>query len=231
MPRGLKEGTKMRTITIDGEQWELPHDHTGTWGHELPRRKVLIYTDGSLQKQRDRNTGEMHQIGGWGLVIRGDWMKNNWKTVHEDFQEQYRINEIRDNTEYWGKHMGKADSSYQTELSAGIKGLMTVPASWDVEWVTDSESSKKTTESKEARNASEQTEWQLKQLMHKVLEQRTGTLQVVHQHSHKKTMDRRLSRKCDSRCSGRHVHEKNNKSGRNGGTPTGLQQQPIYVQG
>ena len=176
----------MRTITIEGEKWELPHDHTGTWGHNLPKRKVVMYTDGSLQKQKNKTTGRMHQTGGWGLVIKGDWMKKNWKTIHEDLQEQYRINEIRNNIEYWGRHMGKADSSYQTELSVGIKGMMILPASWDVIWITDSESSKKTTENKEAGTASEQTEWQLKQLMHKVLEQRTGTLQVVHQHSYKR---------------------------------------------
>ena len=63
---------------------------------------------------------------------------------------------------------------------------MILPASWDVDWVPDSESSKKTTESKEAGTATEKTEWQLKQLMRKVLEQRTGILQVTHQHSHKK---------------------------------------------
>jgi hypothetical protein len=186
LPRKLNEWTQRRTITLDGEDWRLPQDHTGTWGHDMPKRKVVMYTDGSLQKTKDGETGEIKQKGGWGMLIREDWMQNNWEKIHEDNLEQYRKNEITDKARYWGKHMDRADSSYQTELSAGIKGLMIIPASWDVDWVTDSESSKKTSESKEAKTATDQTEWQLKQLLHKVQQERTGKLRVIHQHSHKK---------------------------------------------
>jgi hypothetical protein len=187
LPTELKADTKMRTIHIGGEEWRLPEDHTGTWGHDLETRTIRIYTDGSVQRTTDKDTNIEKVSGGWGVIIEEDWMQKNWKKLHESNLEQYRKNEILKNGKYWGSQMHKAKNSYRTELSALVKGLMIIPASWDVEWVTDSESSIKTVESgKELETASDENEWQLKQLLARILQARTGTLEATHQKSHKK---------------------------------------------
>jgi hypothetical protein len=83
--------------------------------------------------------------------------------------------------------MKRAKSSYKTELSALVKGLMIIPASWDVEWVSDSESSIKTLErGEQLETASNENEWQLKQLLARIIQARTGNLEATHQKSHKK---------------------------------------------
>jgi hypothetical protein len=47
LPTELKAGTRTVRIETGGEYWELPCDHTGTWGADLPKRKVTVFTDGS----------------------------------------------------------------------------------------------------------------------------------------------------------------------------------------
>jgi large subunit ribosomal protein L40e len=186
LPTELKANTKMRTIHIGGEEWNLPEDHTGTWGHDLEKRTIRIYTDGSVQRTTDRETNIEKVSGGWGLIIEEDWMKRNWKKLHESNLEQYRKNEIMKKGKFWGSRMHKAKNSYRTELSALVKGLMIIPASWDVEWVTDSESSIKTVQSgTKLGTASNENEWQLKQLLARLLAARTGNLEETHQKSHK----------------------------------------------
>jgi hypothetical protein len=187
LPTELKANTKMRTIHIGGEEWRLPEDHTGTWGKNLEKRTIRLYTDGSVQRTTNKDTNIEKVSGGWGLIIEEDWMKENWKKLHESNLEQYRKNEILKNGKFWGSQMHKAKNSYRTELSALVKGLMIIPASWDVEWVTDSESSIKTVQSgKKLETASDENEWQLKQLLARLLQARTGNLEEIHQKSHKK---------------------------------------------
>ena len=177
----------MRTIHIGDEEWRLPEDHTGTWGHDLEKRTIRIYTDGSVQRITNRDTNTEKVSGGWGLIIEEDWMKENWEKLHESNLEQYRKNERLEHGKFWGSQMHKAKNSYRTELSVLVKGLMIIPASWDVEWVSDSESSIKTVQSGEKlETASNENEWQLKQLLARLLTARTGKLEEIHQKSHKK---------------------------------------------
>jgi len=138
LPRKLPEDTKMREIHIGKETWRLPEDHTGTWGHEQEKRKVKIYTDGSVQEITDDITHQKKNRGGWGMIIEENWMTENWKKLHENNLEQYRKNEILTKAKFWGQHMDKAKNSYRTELSALVKALMIIPATWDIEWITDS---------------------------------------------------------------------------------------------
>ena len=98
------------------------------------------------------------------LVIYDNWFEENWEHLHERNLEQYRRNEIKQKASMWGSHMKSPHSSYRPELSALIKGLMILPASWDVEWVTDSESSIKTLESQGNNNSTDRNKFQLEHL-------------------------------------------------------------------
>ena len=65
LPTELNADTRMRTITIGGEEWKLPEDHEGTWGHDLAKRTVRLYTDGSVQRTTDEDTNlERGSVGG-----------------------------------------------------------------------------------------------------------------------------------------------------------------------
>jgi hypothetical protein len=183
LPSTLPAGTAKIKIQIDGEEWDLPEDHTGTWGATLTKRKITVFTDGS--KQDDGN-------GGWSMVVETDWMRQNWRKVHEHNHEQYRLKLVMENTKHWGAHMNGVTSSYEPEMTALVKMLMIIPASWDIRWVTDSQSAIDTLTG--ARNVNDRLQEKKNQnlisLLRETLKGRTGKVEAVHQHSHKKKYTR-----------------------------------------
>ena len=75
------------------------------------------------------------------MILHDDWVEQNWEKLHERNLEQYRKNEILANTEYWGSKLLNGGSSFRPEFSSLIKALMILPTTWDIEWVSDPESS------------------------------------------------------------------------------------------
>ena len=82
------------------------------------------------------------------------------------------------------------DASYVPELEAMVRSVMLMPSTWNLAIVTDNEGVQKTAEEFPGRLSENQTRrklgWQLLKLFLQVTEARTGTVTVVHQHSHRK---------------------------------------------
>jgi hypothetical protein len=85
----------------------------------------------------------------------------------------------------WGGYMD-TNSSYTTELTAIVKMLMIIPLSWDITWVTDSESAMNKLQKIESEDVDDRmTEWQLLMYAQEIMKKRTGKFKKVHQKSHK----------------------------------------------
>ena len=67
-------------------------DIFGTWGGNIPRQNITIFTDGSLQKEKGK--------AGWGYVVCNNWFLSNWGRIHESKHRAVRRQLIH-------KHMEK----------------------------------------------------------------------------------------------------------------------------
>jgi hypothetical protein len=188
IPTGVAPGVRWKTTRVRGRQIGLPEDHYGVWGSKENKQTISVATDGSLSTGEDGRK----EKAGWSMVILNDWFEKNWSQLHEDNHELHRKRLIQEHLIHWGGVIDEAESSYKTELVALIKAMMIIPETWDIEWVTDSESTIRTFEGIDRMKKTDviKNNWDLVEMLQILKKRRKGKVTPVHQHSHRKEHNR-----------------------------------------
>jgi hypothetical protein len=186
LPDQALVGAKRKKVQIRGKTYTLPCHHWGIWGADVATEDVTLYTDGSL----------VGTTAAWAVALHDDMFEAHWQTIHEDEGVVQRIQHMNNWGRTWGGKLDyPTDASYVPELEAMVRAVMLMPSTWNLTIVTDNEGVQKTAEEFPGQCSENQVRrklgWQLLKLLIRVAEARTGTVTVVHQHSHKKLLTTR----------------------------------------
>ena len=114
-------------LEVEGKECRIPWELDGIWDSENDvKGEIHVYVDGSFVK------GEGQASAGWGVVVGGDWLENNWMECIKDadaleIMELFKQGRKRKMCGYYGRCVGEVGASFDPELEAVAWALEAVP--------------------------------------------------------------------------------------------------------
>jgi hypothetical protein len=196
LPRTMSPTCKTFPVTIQGQTFQLPREHWGTWGEDQPYRAVEVFTDGSRAKENlDEDDSPKNTTASWAAMLADETFEKQWETLHEDQGRQCRLKALKEmGTPHWGGALPGAASSFDTELEAIVRMAMILPSSWKITIRTDSKSNidriEKYDPGVSTRKLCSRAGWRLLRMYHEINKQRKIPIELVHVKAHQKLHDR-----------------------------------------
>jgi exonuclease III len=139
----VPSGCTTYTMYLEGKSAQAVFNYHGVFGTVGESRQVKVFTDGSASLPAaylNRSKDAIKATSSWGLCYGNDWFNSSWYTIPPE--SQLAANDVRGGVlvgDCIDPHFSQG--IYMAELQAIVRALMSLPITWTVTVVSDSQSS------------------------------------------------------------------------------------------
>jgi ribonuclease HI len=141
----VPSGVVSKALYLGGKVFPLVFNYHGSFGSSLPSQGITVFTDGSaslppLLAPPPSSARALVPSSSWGLCYGNDWFHECYHTVPSE--DQMSVRAVRGSLLVGDRIADEfTHGIYMAELHAVVRALISLPVTWKVKLVLDSQSS------------------------------------------------------------------------------------------